>query len=146
MVREKRALLAEKGVLLQAPGVKRDNFMSTHQVRGQQDLGALVKQVLEGGHSSTNAGVVCDVLLLVQRHVQVCTKVTITVQHQDRTITAGNWLHQDSQLQSHQSATPITSEQSSDELLNASIAINYASNCTDDAEVEIYSCMDAHRP
>ena len=40
---------------------------------GQQDLGALVQQVLQGGDGSADAGVVGDVLLLVQGHVEVRT-------------------------------------------------------------------------
>lgn len=44
-----------------------------HQGGGQQDLGAVLDQQLEGGDGGADAGVVRDLLVLVQRHVQVGT-------------------------------------------------------------------------
>ena len=45
----------------------------TYQVGGKQDLGTVIQQILKGRHSSTDAGVISDVLLLVKRHVKVST-------------------------------------------------------------------------
>lgn len=47
--------------------------MHNYQMAGQQHNGAIVHQVLESGHSSTDAGVVRDDLGLVEGHVQVST-------------------------------------------------------------------------
>lgn len=38
---------------------------------GEDDLGPILEQVLDGGHGGADAGVVGDVLVLVQRHVQI---------------------------------------------------------------------------
>lgn len=40
-------------------------------MRGEEDLGAVVEQVLEGGDGRADAGVVRDVELLVEGHVEV---------------------------------------------------------------------------
>lgn len=45
----------------------------TYQVGGEQDLGTLVQQVLEGGNSRPDTGVVRDVLLFVKGDVEVCS-------------------------------------------------------------------------
>ena len=38
---------------------------------GQDDLGTLLHQELDGGHGRADAGVVGDLLAVVQRHVEV---------------------------------------------------------------------------
>jgi len=40
-------------------------------VAGEDDLGALADEVLDGGDGGADAGVVGDVLVLVERHVEV---------------------------------------------------------------------------
>lgn len=42
-----------------------------HQVRAQLDPGAVLDEELESGDGGSDAGVIRDVLVLVQRHVQV---------------------------------------------------------------------------
>lgn len=43
-----------------------------HQVRAQLDLGTVLNQQLESGDCGSDAGVVCDVLVLVQEDIQIC--------------------------------------------------------------------------
>ena len=43
-----------------------------HQVAGEEHFGAIVCEVLQSGDGGTDAGVVRDVQVLVQRHIQVC--------------------------------------------------------------------------
>jgi hypothetical protein len=45
--------------------------MTTHQVAGEDDLGALPEEELDGGDGGTDAGVVGDLLGVVERHVEV---------------------------------------------------------------------------
>ena len=43
----------------------------THQVAGEDDLGALLEEELDGGDGRADAGVVGDLLGVVERHVEV---------------------------------------------------------------------------
>jgi hypothetical protein len=45
--------------------------MITHQVAGEDDLGALLEEELDGGHGGADAGIVGDLLGVVERHVEV---------------------------------------------------------------------------
>jgi len=40
-------------------------------VRGEQDLGPVIQQVLQSGHGGTDTGIVSDVEVLVERHVEI---------------------------------------------------------------------------
>lgn len=42
-----------------------------HQVAGQDDLGALLYEELDGGQGRADAVVVGDLLVLIQRHVEI---------------------------------------------------------------------------
>ncbi|GJM88961.1 hypothetical protein PR202_ga05548 [Eleusine coracana subsp. coracana] len=42
-----------------------------YQVAGEDDLGAVADEVLDGGDGGADAGVIGDVLVVVERHVEV---------------------------------------------------------------------------
>ena len=49
----------------------RDTGMCTHQVAGEDDLGTLIEEELDGGDGRADASVVGDLLGVVERHVEV---------------------------------------------------------------------------
>lgn len=50
---------------------KTKNGEEIYQMTGENNFGAMLHQVLDGGNSSTNPGVISDLQVIIQRHVQI---------------------------------------------------------------------------